>query len=512
MKCTFVAMGSENISLQALSAMLKQGGHETTLAFDQALFDDKNYLMMPWLARLFDHRDVVLAQVERSRPQLVAFSVLTPTYQWALDMARAIKARMDVPILFGGIHPSTLPEQVIANDCVDIICLGEGDHAILELCDSIQAGAVDTSIRNLWFKRGGQVIRNEQRPVIADLDALPVPDKALFAPHVPIRNYYLAVTARGCPFTCAYCECSFMAEEVRRLGGKRLRERSPDSVIRELREMRERYRFSWVDFRNNTFTATPRWVREFLPRYKAEIGLPFRIFAHPLTIDEATAAMLKEAGCFSVQLGIESMDPWVRSEVMNRHETNDEILAAVSAMDRVGLPYSCDYILGVPGQTERELEEAARFFADRTACYRVSSFMLAYQPKLKINEKGIELGDITPQEIAEMEQGRHHHYVAGGSVSKNPRLLRHYNAYRLLFRLIPMLPRALSRLLIDCKAVRLFRHLPVDAILRWLDLLMLLRPTDKDARTYARNYWYWFISRFDRNHPAYRRPAGTERP
>lgn len=502
MRCTFVAMGSENISLQVLSAVLKESGHETTLAYDQALFDDRNYLHMPWVAKWFNHRESVHDQIVRSKPDLVAISVMTPTYTWALEIARFVKDRLGVPVLFGGIHPSTLPELVIANECVDMIVVGEGDYAILDICNAIERGVEDTTIPNVWFKKDRKVIRNECRPLITDLDDLPMPDKELFAPHVPIKNYYLAVTARGCPFTCTYCECSWQAEEIKRLGGRRLRERSPQVVIDELVTMHKRYGFKWVDFRNNTFTATPSWVKEFLPLYKRNIGLPFRIFGHPLTIDYETAVNLKDAGCFSVQLGIESIDPRVRAEIMHRHETNEQILKAVTAMDRAGLNYSCDYILGVPTQTDQELLDAIDFFAERTALTRVSSFMLAYQPRLSINKIGIDHGCVSQEDIVRMENGEHVHYVAEGSVGQDAERFAHYNAFRLIFRLVPMLPTRVAKQFKRQGVINVVKKLPTDTCLRFLDLCMLITPSSKDARTYFKNYTYWMLSRFKPWHPA----------
>ena len=503
MNCTFVAMGSENIGLQVLSSILKQAGHKTILAYDQSLFDDKNYLSMPRIARLFDHKKIVMDQIIESDPDLIAISVLTSTYQWALSIAMKIKEAMDVPIIFGGIHPTTLPDLVINNDCVDMICVGEGDYALLDLCDSIERGAIDYSIANIWFKKDGKVIKNQQRKPIADLDLLPFPDKELFAPHVNIKNYYLAVTTRGCPFTCSYCECSYQAQELKKIGAKRLRERSPESVIRELVLMKKKFNYKWVDFRNNTFTSTPKWVKTFLPEYKKKIGVPFRIFGHPLTIDLEIAQLLKDSGCFSVQLGIESFDPKIRSEIMNRHETNEQILKTVNILDSVKLPYSCDYILGVPTQGENELRNAAKFFIDRTSCYRISSFMLAYQPKVKINTFGLKFGDITQEELENMENGKHNHYLASGSIGKDPAKFRMFNAYKLFFRMIPFLHRRINLFILKYRIYRLFEYFPVDFILKIMDLFMIFRRHDRDARTYAKNYIYWIMSRFNKKHPAY---------
>ncbi len=501
MKCTFVAIGAENISLEALSAMLKQHGHETELAYDQALFDDKNYLYMPRIASLFAHRDSVVDQVVASRPDLVGFSVLTPTLQWALDMARRIKQRLDVPVIFGGMHPTVTPEETIRYDCVDMICLGEGDHAIVELADAIEAGEPNTAIPNLWFKTpAGKIIRNEQRPLVEDLDTLPLPDKELFAPHVPIQNYYLAVTSRGCPYACTYCSLSFLAKEAARLKGKRLRERSPRSVVDELKIMRARYGFDWVDFRNNTFTANKKWVMEFCRLYKEELGLPFKVFAHPSTMDREMAFAMKDAGCFGIQLGVESFSERVRKDILNRHETNAELVRTVEAMDEAGLPYSVDYILGIPTQSEEELLAAAKFFIERKECYRVSPFLLEYLPRLEIVQHGLAHGEITEDDVRALENGEHNHYLSTGSMGKDPEKLRFFLGYRLLYRLIPFLPRSVNRWLLRHRVQRILPYLPADLIIRFLDVLMLFRRHDRDAFTYAKNYLWWLKSRLRRTH------------
>ena len=502
MRCTFVAMGWENISLQALSAVLKANGHECALAYDQALFDDKNYLCIPLLARIFDMRERVVEEVVASKPDLVAFSVLATTYRWALDMAGRIKERIDVPIVFGGIHPSSIPERCIREDAVDIVCIGEGEEALLELCSSIERGEIDHAIKNLWFKTpGGEIIRNPRRPQIQNLDALPFPDKELFAPHVPLQNCYLAVVARGCPFACSYCSLSFEAQEWKKVGGRRFRLRSVDSVIRELKLNKERYNYKWVDFRHSVMADSTEWILEFCRRYKEEINLPFRIFWHPLLVTDEAAAALKEAGCSVVQVGLESYDEGIRSEILNRRMTNEQVERAVEILERHGLRYSLDYILGLPGQTEEELVRFAEFFAGLENCYRVSSFMLQYLPKTDIIRHGLENECLTERDVERLEEGYHDNYMVDGSVALDGERLRMMNSFRVLYRLMGLLPPRGRRLLVKAKAQRLFRYLPPRPIILMLDILMALR--DLDGRTYIRNYLWWIGRRFDRSNSAY---------
>lgn len=503
MKCTFVAMGAENVSIQALSAFVKARGFETALAYDQALFDDKNFLDWPRVARLFENRHQCVRQIVESEPDLVAFTVMTPTYQWALDIATRVKQLIDVPILFGGIHPSTVPHKVIQEPCVDIVCVGEGDAPLADLLESMRRGRIDTSIKNLWFKtETGRIVQNPGRLEIQDVDSLPFPDKGLFEGHVCIPNYYLTLTARGCPFACTFCSLSFMAKESEKLGGKRIRQRSVDLAIEELRGARDRYHPVWIDIKNNTFTANRKWTLDFCRRYPREVGVPFKVFAHPLTMTEDVARALKDAGCWGVQLGVESYDDDVRRDILNRKEANEHIDKAVEAMDKVGLPYTLDYILGLPGQTEEELLRAAYFFLDRTACYRISPYMLAYLPKLDIIEHGLRLGQITAADVDALENGRHNHYLSTGSILGKARL-RQLTAYRLLYRMISMFPRPVMKRVIDWRLFRAFPYLPLDGLLFVIDALRGLVWRDRDMIAYFRNYRWSIKQRFERGSPVY---------
>ncbi len=140
MRVTFVMMGWENLSVQYISSYLKQQGHEVRLAYDQSLFDDKNYLCMPVLARVLNQGNNVVKQAIDTQPDLICFSAMSVTHQWALKTAKEIKKPLDVPIVFGGIHAIICPEEIIVKDQVDMVCLGEGEHALAELLGSMEKG------------------------------------------------------------------------------------------------------------------------------------------------------------------------------------------------------------------------------------------------------------------------------------------------------------------------------------------------------------------------------------
>ncbi len=524
MKCVLVAIGWENISLQALSAMLKKNGHEVHLVYDQALFDDKNYLCIKPFAKLLDQKDLVLQQIIELEPDLVGFHVQTVQYQEMHELAGELKKRYKVPVIFGGIHPHSAPNEVLRSDdsVVDMICLSEGEYPLLELCNSIDEGKIDYSIENLWFRlEDGSLIKNECRSLVEKVDELPPIDKDLFAPHVPLKNSYLSVPSRGCPYVCNFCSLSFLGAEAKRLGGSRVRERSVDSLIQELKSDIAKYKSKWIDFRQPVMSASKDWTVEFFKKYKDEIGLPFRCFSHPLLINEPAVQAMHDANCFAIQIGIECWDEKIRNKVINRGESNEDIRKAAKILEKVGQAYAFDYILGLPRMpvenddgTKRHptLEETidsfsqelmgfAEFIAPLKHCYRIAPFMIQYMPGTSLIDHGLATGDLSTEEIKRIEEGLHSNYMAEGSMIVHPRRLRLLQGYRVMLRVMSFLPPWAKKLMLKLKAHKFFWMAPFRVFITILDLMIATR--DTDATTYVKNYVWWFLKRFDKNYHLY---------
>jgi len=169
--------------LMVLSSALKAAGHETKLA-------------------VTSHHDPVHIAKE-FQPGIVGYSVITGSHRTYFDINRRIKAALPVFSVFGGPHPTFFPEM-IEEEGVDGICIGEGEAALVDLADSLDAGAIDPSIPNWHFKLNGDIVRNPIRPCLADLDALPLPDRDLIyavdptTRNSPIKHF---IAGRAAPFT-----------------------------------------------------------------------------------------------------------------------------------------------------------------------------------------------------------------------------------------------------------------------------------------------------------------------
>ena len=488
MKITFLAMGAENLGIEALSAVLKVAGHDVSLAYDPSLFDDKTYYKIDFLARLFDVKKELIKKIINSKPDLVGVNVFVDNFKWALYMAREIKKSINVPVIFGGVFPTACPETVLKEDCVDVVCLGEGEQPLLELVNSIEKGKVDYGIKNIWFKKDGQIIKNELRP-LQDLDKLPLYDKELFEKELVMKNHYLTVTQKGCPYSCTYCEHNFL-RKFDEGQGQHLRRKSIDNIIKELKIMKERYGFKEVDFKDNIFTVGKQWTLDFLKRYKQEIGLPFRILSHPLCMDNDIAKALKEAKVHRVQLGIQSMNQKTRNEILKRFETNKQIMACFAALDKYKVNYSIDHIFGLPYETEKEQIEAARIYATLKSCSRITVFWLTYFPKTDMVQIAQKAGLIGEKDIASIEKGNEPTYQTEQGSLRDEKLKNTFKNYQILFRIMPVLPKFVINFILDHSLQRYFKYLPRKFVIFLADHYVSLARHDYSAINYLKYYFF----------------------
>ncbi|MBZ0167050.1 MAG: cobalamin-dependent protein, partial [Candidatus Omnitrophica bacterium] len=251
MKVTFAYADDENLGLQYLSAMLKQHGHHTELVFDPALFNDCQVSIKP-LSKLFNFEEQVVDDIISSEPDLIGFSLLTDNYHWFQRIATAIKARVDIPIVVGGIHATSVPDVVIQEPFVDYLITGEGEYPILALVEHLEGRRDMDDVPSLWYKSGDQVRRTKAIPKIADLDEIPTPDKDLFYNQAPMYSkIYFMEASRGCAFKCTFCHHSVDKDEPKTKRSYRMR--SVPNVINELVTAKGRYNFNSVYFTDELF-------------------------------------------------------------------------------------------------------------------------------------------------------------------------------------------------------------------------------------------------------------------
>jgi radical SAM superfamily enzyme YgiQ (UPF0313 family) len=280
--------------------------------------------------------------------QVVAFSTMSLYCQSYLRLNRKLKEAFPFLAVFGGPHPTYFPDM-IHEEGVDGVCIGEGEYAMLDLVQNLSAGKPITGIPNWWVKRDGRVHQNAVRPLIAELDELPLPNHEIFRSADPKGTWRTVVmTSRGCPYSCTYC-FNNAYKKLYAGCGKIVRRRSVENVIRELEMVRRHSRYKYIFIIDDLFTLSPKWLKDFAAVYRERIQLPFSCFARVEHITQEVVDDLKRAGCGRIIIGVETGDERIRREVFQRAMSDEEIIAAARMIKTAGIRLMTTNILGIPG-------------------------------------------------------------------------------------------------------------------------------------------------------------------
>ncbi|NLG50065.1 MAG: radical SAM protein [Chloroflexi bacterium] len=370
--------------LGSLSAVLKAAGHKTALLYLQ-------HELSP---------DEFAAQVAEHAPDLVGFSATTHQYPYIERYAAHLKAlRPGLPLVCGGIHPTLVPEQVVASPAFDAVIVGEGEYPLRDMVERLEQGRDYADVQNVWMQRNGEVVRNPMRPLIADLDELPYVDRELFDYDAMLAandGWVDILSGRGCPYDCSYCCNPGLKARYKGLG-RYVRFRSVGHVMGELRALKARYPIKTINFQDDTFTLDHRWTLDFCEAYRQEFRYPFWINTRVERIlDEDVVRALAGAGCAGIRVGVENGDETLRANVLKRRMSNDEIVAAFDLVHRHGLKaYTCNMI-GVPGETPDSIR--ATIDLNRRLAPEEFQFSVFYPyPMTELYDISVAQGLIKPQ-------------------------------------------------------------------------------------------------------------------
>jgi anaerobic magnesium-protoporphyrin IX monomethyl ester cyclase len=499
-RVTFVTCGLEHLGIEALSAWVRQAGHESTLVYEARPFSSGTGTDSRFLAGLLDPApDETAARVAATRPDVIAFTSYSVTHRWAIEVARALKRRCEAPIVFGGPHVSAAPERAIREWSIDAVVEGEGEGALVDLVECAERGHFGrTDVANCTFKVDGAPVRNRVRPLLQDLDALPWADKRGFYDAVPAfeREFYV-VSRRGCPFRCSFCEYSTFPKQYP--GERPVRRRSVEHLIAELAFWKARGRVRKVFFWDAIFTLDVKWMAQFAPAYRREIGIPFECYTHPQTMTRDMARWLAEAGCMMVRVGVQSVNSDTLAAV-DRKGDREQVTQTLRHLGEHDVPYSVDHIIGLPGEGAADQLDALRFYA-QVQPKRIVTHWMTYFPGTTALDHARARGLLDDAEIERILDGDvGPGYMFGGNKEyRDHDELRHLSG---VFDLLPLLPRAAIEWLLE---ERRYRHLRGVGLMRQLGALALAIRGEPATREHVRHI---LATTIDATRDALRRKLG----
>jgi radical SAM superfamily enzyme YgiQ (UPF0313 family) len=290
------------------------------------------------------------SEVRKISPKIVGITVCTPDYpiidKFACLLKRAIP---QIIMVFGGPHPTLDPEGVLASEYVDFAVRGEGEYTFWELCRIILNGESSqlSSVQGLSYRSDSrETVNNPDRPLIQDLDELPLPSRHL-VPLMRYRNYGrvykrkpvgVMITSRGCPLQCIFC-----AHEI---FGRRYRFMSAKRMIEEIKLLQRDYGVKEILFREDNFTANRKRVLDFCDIILREkIDITWMCLADANSITEQLAEKMKEAGCWHVGIGVESGNQEIQ-KVLKKNLNLEHVKRVFDFLHKAGLKTLAFFMIG----------------------------------------------------------------------------------------------------------------------------------------------------------------------
>ena len=292
------------------------------------------------------------------QPDIVGISVMTAKYGSALKISNLCKEyRSDCLVIWGGPHPTVQPENVLRIPSIDFVVRGEGEGTLLELSQLIAQRKHNDpltlqKVLGLSFKDKETVIHNSSRPLLDNLDQLPYP-----AHHLAINQFLYStdemsnlLTSRGCPFNCAYCAaCS--------IWGRGVRFRSVTNVINEIKHIKERYRVLNFNFWDDSFTVNRRRTIELCQAMiKERLNIAWNCSTRADLIDEELVRIMKKAGCYNMDIGIESGSPRML-KLIRKGISLEDIAKMEIILKKYGLAWGAFFMIGFPEETREDIQK-----------------------------------------------------------------------------------------------------------------------------------------------------------
>ncbi len=393
----------ENNAVRILAATLRQGGHHVA----EIYFKD-------WISNHLDpatdvELDNLVSVVRDETLDFVCLSIRASAYYNAARiLTDHLHDVLDIPVLWGGMHPTLMGAQCIQT--ADMVLQGEGELALLDLADRIRDGGDVLAAGNMMFQTADGVRKNALRPLIENLDTLAYRDYVthdhkyfIWGKKVekgdPMKGdpVYQMMGSRGCIYKCSYCYNSTYKKDVYP-GQKWFRVRSPASMVDEIKKAREHWDFKRIRFDDEVFNFQLDWLEDFCERYPREVGLPFEVFIEPKLVNAERMRMLRDAGLVSVYMGVQSSER-VTGHLYDRRVKNSTIGDIANLFHELGIKGHFQLIFDDPVSTSEDKQKLFEMISEFPHPFDLYLFSMTVFPGSELNHKLLESGLISEYDI-----------------------------------------------------------------------------------------------------------------
>ncbi|MBF0425541.1 MAG: radical SAM protein [Magnetococcales bacterium] len=303
--------------------------------------------------------DAFLTRVADYAPTVVGYSLTSLQYNYLRAFSTALKSRSpQILQLAGGTGATLEPDR--PGTGVDGFCVGEGEAPLAALLAALTTGNNPTTVDGFHWHRPEGIVRRPPPCFDRDLDAFAFPDYSVFDPDTVVfgSDHALSlILSRGCPYQCTFCSNAALRGVYDTTRGY-FRTPSVDYAIRAIQHQLSCYpRTRFLHFEDDLLIARKSWFGEFAARYRAEIGLPYRMNVRTECLSPEIVDALRTSGCVMAFLGVESGNEAYRRSMLKRNHTNQQIIERSGLLKRAGIKLFTFNIMGFPHETPEQMQD-----------------------------------------------------------------------------------------------------------------------------------------------------------
>lgn len=376
-KYKFIGLVAPPLGISYIAAVLEKNSIDVSII-------DASAMEMGW------HE--LVKEIERISPDIVAITALTPTIEQALETAKIAKSILpDSTVILGGYHPTFTYKELMKNEFLDIIVIGEGEYTMLELVKAISNGSSLQKVKGIVTRE----FVTPPREIIEDLDSLPFPARHL----LPMDKYKILniklptgtlVSGRGCPYQCSFCSSAAMH-------GKKLRLRSAQNVVDEMEHLINDHHSETIAFMDDTFTINKKRVEEICDELKKrDLDVYWGCTTRVDTLSHDMLKKMNESGCITLFIGVESADQLILDNV-NKQTTINKAKKAFELARNYDMRTIASVVLGMPGDSRENILKTIKFVKNLNPSYAIFSLATPYPGtpfyKQAVSENLIKVND-----------------------------------------------------------------------------------------------------------------------
>lgn len=276
--------------------------------------------------------DVYIYNHDKILPEadIYAVSSSTVSYKEDLRIIKRIKRLTHKPIIIGGPHPTYYSKEVAKEDCIDSIVIGEGYEAIIE------------------YAQGNRKTIYHPREIF-DINNLPMPDYGLYYSKYDLKNSLTksVYIVRGCSFKCSFCY-NPAYNALYNGKGKTIQCMDVKKAISEIKELKKKWGFKWLQFMSDTMNMNKEWFIKLLKEYKKQIGGKYICNVRANLVDEELVKVMAYTGCDRVDFGVEHGDETIRNKILKRNMSDNQMINAGRLFKKYGIRVQTTNIFCLP--------------------------------------------------------------------------------------------------------------------------------------------------------------------